>query len=257
MIRVSNLETAEMIKLVDNTKRDVVFGFSNEVAHLCDVIGLSADEVIHAGRFGYSRTDLPMPGPVGGPCLSKDSHILAQSMVDYGIVPEITKAARKVNEQQPFIIIEFLRKYLERLPGFPKKPIISLLGIAFKGKPATDDIRGTTAYSIFKALKEIYPDSEYWGYDPVVAPKIIEQFGLKPQLDAQKAVTQAHLVLILNNHPFFSTMPLEKWAYQMMRPGVIYDFWNHFKKENMGFPSDIQYIALGSHKHAMLEFINA
>lgn len=250
VVRVNNLETAEMIKLIDNTKRDVIFGFSNEVAHLCDVAGLSADEVINAGRFGYSRTDLPTPGPVGGPCLSKDSHILVQSMMEYGVVPEIIKAARNVNEQQSIIVVEFLKKFLSSLKDFPKKPIISLLGIAFKGKPATDDIRGSTAKCILEDLKSVLPDATFLGYDPVVKPNVIQEFGLSPQKEAEEAFRNASLVLILNNHPFFASMAIETWALSMARPGIIYDFWNNFRNENLCLPEGIQYVALGSHKYA-------
>ena len=72
VVQVSSLETAELIKLVDNAQRDVHFGLSNEVARIADAIGVSAVEVIRAGKLGYPRTQLPMPGPVGGPCLEKD-----------------------------------------------------------------------------------------------------------------------------------------------------------------------------------------
>jgi nucleotide sugar dehydrogenase len=250
VIRVSDLETAEMIKLIDNTKRDVSFGFSNEVAHLCDVAGLSANEVITAGRFSYSRTDLPLPGPVGGPCLSKDSHILIQSMMDYGIVPEIVAAARKINERQPTEVVGFLKQFLETQQGFPKNPIISLLGIAFKGRPATDDTRGTSAKSILKALEEAFPNAHFRGFDPVVSLDVIKEFGIQPQLDAKQAFAGSHLALILNNHPFFSSMPLETWALDMARPAVIYDFWNNFSRTNLCLPPEVKYIALGSHKYA-------
>lgn len=251
VIRVADLETAEMIKLIDNTKRDVMFGFSNEVAHLCDVAGLSANEVINAGRFGYSRTDIPMPGPVGGPCLSKDSHILVQSMLEYGVMPEITIAARKTNERQASDVVDFLEKFLKNLQGFPSNPIISLLGIAFKGKPATDDLRGTSACAIFDALKKSFPNSEFWGFDPVVQMDAIQKFGVHPKQHIQEAFTGSHVVLILNNHPFFFGMPLEKWTLDMARPGVIYDFWNNYNQESLHLPIGIQYIALGSHKYAL------
>lgn len=248
-IRVSSFETAEMIKLVDNTRRDVMFAFSNEVARMCNAAGLNIDEVITSGRFGYSRTDLPMPGPVGGPCLSKDPHILVQSMVDlYEIVPAITIAARKVNEEQPQEVVGFLKEFTSKIPGFPKRPIISLLGIAFKGKPATDDIRGTTAKPIFHALTLAFPEGEFYGYDPIVQKAVIEEFGLKPKSSLEDAIKGANLVLILNNHFEFCSMQIEDIALKLARPGVIYDFWNCFSKASMGLPKGVQYIALGSHR---------
>ncbi len=100
VVRVSDFETAEMIKLVAHTKRDVMFAYANEVAKVCDAVGISAEEVISSGRFGYSRTDLPLPGPVGGPSLSKDPYLLAESVAELGVIPELTLAARRVNERQ-------------------------------------------------------------------------------------------------------------------------------------------------------------
>ena len=71
IVTVSTPETAEIVKLVDNTFRDVQFAFANEVARLCDAFGVNAHEVISAGKLGYSRTNVALPGLVGGPCLEK------------------------------------------------------------------------------------------------------------------------------------------------------------------------------------------
>ena len=75
--------------MIDNTHRDVSFAFSNEIAHACDAAGVSAVEIIRAGKLGYPRTNLYMPGPVGGPCLSKDSHILSEGLRKFGIDMDI------------------------------------------------------------------------------------------------------------------------------------------------------------------------
>ena len=52
-----------MIKMIDNTQRDINFGFSNEIANVCDAVGVDALEVIQAGKLGYSRTNLPITWP--------------------------------------------------------------------------------------------------------------------------------------------------------------------------------------------------
>ena len=69
-----------MIKLIDNSSRDVFFAYANEIARACDVVGLDASEVINSGKLGYHRTDLAQPGLVGGPCLYKDPYIFSQSL---------------------------------------------------------------------------------------------------------------------------------------------------------------------------------
>ena len=247
VVRVSDVETAEMIKLIDNAQRDVAFAYANEVARACDAIGVSAAEVIQAGKLGYPRTNLPMPGPVGGPCLEKDSHILAEGLRELGIEPEITMAARRINEQQPAEVVRHLKQVTSKMPGFPARPSITLMGIAFKGQPATADLRGTMAKPIFEQMRLAFPEAIFRGFDAVVAKKEIRTFGIDPVDTLKEAFTGASLVLIMNNHPVFSAMPMEHLTSHMTRPSLVYDFWNCFKSDELHLPDGTAYMALGSH----------
>jgi UDP-N-acetyl-D-mannosaminuronic acid dehydrogenase len=251
VVRVADTETAEMIKLVDNAQRDVAFAYANEVARACDALGISAAEVIAAGKLGYPRTNLPLPGPVGGPCLEKDPHILAEGLREYGVEPEITVAARRLNEALPERSVAHIAATLEAA-RVPANPVIALLGIAFKGQPATDDLRGTMARPAFEALKRRFPGARYRGFDAVVAAEDIRGFGLEPCDSLGKALAGAHLALILNNHPVFSTMAIEELAGGMARPALVYDFWNFFKAGDLHLPEGVGYMALGSHGRARL-----
>lgn len=252
VVQVSDLETAEMIKLVDNSHRDVYLAYGNEVARMCDAMGMSAAEVIQMGRLGYPRTNVYMPGPVGGPCLEKDPHILAEGLEEFGIIPEISAAARLVNERQPREVIAYIAEIIKKLPGFPKQPVISLLGIAFKGRPETDDLRGTMARPIFNEIKKQFPEATFLGFDPVVPKKIIAEFGLQPCEKLEDAFHGAHLVLILNNHPLFGKMNLEELAAGLKKPAVVYDFWSNFSGRELSLPDGVGYMALGSHGRAIL-----
>lgn len=246
VVQVSGLETAELIKLIDNAQRDVSFGLSNEVARIADAIGVSAVEVIRAGKLGYARTNLPMPGPVGGPCLEKDSHILANGLRGFGISPEIIMAARRGNERQPAETIARLQKFCRQTAKLPPVPVITLAGIAFKGRPETDDLRGTMAKPILAALRKEFPDGQFRGFDAVVSPRLIrETFGLYPVATVADAFAGAHLVVIANNHPCFERMPLSALAEIMARPAVIFDFWNNFGATNVELPSNVIYTGLG------------
>jgi UDP-N-acetyl-D-mannosaminuronic acid dehydrogenase len=247
VVRVSDVETAEMIKLVDNSQRDVAFAYANEVARACDAIGVSAAEVIQAGKLGYPRTNLFMPGLVGGPCLEKDPHIFAEGLRERGIEPEITMAARKLNERQPTEIVNHIKQVTDGMAGFAKQPVIALMGIAFKGQPATDDLRGTMARPVFEQIKRAFPNAHFQGFDKVVPEKVIQDFGLQPVKTIEEAFDGTSLVLILNNHPFFSAMPLERLSAKMQRPGLVYDFWNCFKAQSLHLEKGVCYMALGSH----------
>ena len=252
IVRVSNLETAELIKLIDNAQRDVSFAYANEVARACDAIGVSAIEIIKAGKQGYSRTNLPMPGPVGGPCLEKDSYILSEGLLEYGFEPEITLVSRRANEKQPENTVNYLKGITSNLNDFNKTPTITLLGIAFKGKPVTDDLRGTMAKPVLNSLKKHFPDGHFRAYDAVVNPKDLKNIGLEPVKTIKEAFLKSSLVIIMNNHNIFSTLNIEDLSKLMKKPGIIYDFWNFYKTTDLKLPKDIFYIALGSHGLANL-----
>ncbi len=252
VVRVSEPETAEMIKMIDNTHRDVSFAFSNEIARLCDAAGISGVDVIQAGKLGYPRTSLSMPGPVGGPCLSKDPHILIEGLRGFGVEAEITAAARRINERQLAEIPALIGRLCQGFEGFSGRPEISLLGLAFKGRPATDDLRGTTARPIYKELKERFPEGRFRGYDAMVSPEAIADFGVRPCADLEDAFADASLVVVLNNHPVFENMPLADLAHRMRRPGLVYDLWNNFSANELQLPQGVGYAGLGNLAQAVL-----
>jgi len=248
VVQVASLETAEMIKLIDNSQRDVQFAFANEIARMCDAVGISAADVIQAGKLGYPRTNLPMPGPVGGPCLEKDSYILAEGLEPHGIEPEITLAARRVNERQPAETVATIQRWFaESVPPLPARPTIALAGLAFKGRPATDDLRGTTAQPILKALRTAFPGATFRGYDAVVpAAEIAQAFDIEPVESVAAALDGAHLLVIANSHLEFERLALDALAAAMARPGLVFDFWNNFAAAELSMPDGTAYMALGA-----------
>jgi len=229
IVLVSGIETAEIIKLVSNTFRDVQFAFANEVARVCDAFGVSAHEVISAGKLGYNRTNIPQPGLVGGPCLEKDPHILMESARTRGISLEITGAGRLVNERQPQETVDFISSEIERreLAG-PLK--INILGMAFKGQPETSDLRGSMSIKVLDALKKAHPDAQIGVYDPITPQEVLAaefpdelvftRFG--------DAVSGASVVVIANNHPSLGTISPRTINEFMSPDGFVYDYWNHF-----------------------------
>lgn len=245
-IEVSSYEAAELIKLVDNTYRDTRFAFSNEVARISEAYGVNIMEVIAAGKLGYSRTDLPLPGLVGGPCLEKDPHILAQSAADMGIEMEITKASRLVNERQPAEAVQTIHEEFSRR-GLGVKSKITILGMAFKGRPETDDLRGSMSIKVYNQVRRHFPKANYCLFDPVVGydnlSKSFPEATIELNLD--EACRDASLVIIANNHPIFSQNTLQDLLKNMNEQGFVYDFWNTFPKiDKTGHWS--RYFAIGN-----------
>lgn len=244
-VQVSTLETAEIIKLIDNTYRDVRFGFANEVARICDAWGVNAMEVIPGGKLGYPRTDVALPGLVGGPCLEKDPHILLQSMADRGLDLDITRAARRVNEGQPSETVRFI--LAEHARRAERAPRIALLGMAFKGIPATDDLRGSMALHVLAALRAQAPEAEIRLFDPVCAADQLSEAvpGATVAATMEAAVADADIAIIANNHPRFSESRPRHLLPRMAERGFIYDYWNHFS-ELRPYERGPDYFAVGN-----------
>ena len=246
IIRLGSLEAAEMIKLIDNTYRDVTFAFANEVARVCDAAGVDVVDVITAGKFGYPRTSIPMPGPVGGPCLEKDPYILAESLRGFGVEPTIALASRALNEAQPADLMRRLRLRTDRDPNWPRRPVIALMGLAFKGRPVNDDLRGTMARPLLSAIRAEYPTAFLRGFDALVRPEIIgEAFGIEPMPNIDAAISGANVVVIANNHPCFENLGWEDRSRMLSRPAVIYDLWNQARASELRLPEGVAYIGLG------------
>jgi UDP-N-acetyl-D-mannosaminuronic acid dehydrogenase len=227
IVRVSDLETAEMIKLVDNTSRDVRFAFANEVARACDAIGISAGEVIRAGKFEYPRTDVALPGLVGGPCLEKDPHILMASLAHTGTALEITAACRTVNERQPG---ETVNAIVARMAERAQPPFrVAVAGIAFKGRPETDDLRGSMSLKVIDALLARPEVGDVVLYDGVVSNADLEALELDVRIadDIVGACDGANALVIGNNHPEYGGLDLDGCVSAMAEGGFVYDYWAH------------------------------
>ncbi|MEM4091153.1 MAG: nucleotide sugar dehydrogenase, partial [Thermoplasmatales archaeon] len=141
IIRVSNPETAETIKMVDNYSRYVFLGLTNELALACESIGVDVLEVIKSAKDDYPRNaGLLLPGPgVGGSCLNKDPFIFRGILKRYGKDLEMIKSAQKVNSYIPFHVVDLIER-------FRPKGKVTLMGIAFKGD--TDDTRFSPSLTI-------------------------------------------------------------------------------------------------------------
>lgn len=251
VVHVSSLEAAEIIKLVDNTFRDVQFAFANEVARLCDAFQVNAHEVIVSGKLSYKRTNVPLPGLVGGPCLEKDPHILYQSAKTRGIDLEITRASRLVNERQPYETVKFITDEMARR-GMSDDANVALLGMAFKGIPATDDLRGSMSLKVLDALTKTLSGLTVRLYDSVISPHdlSIQVQGHIYCGTLTEAVKDADVIIIANNHPEYrQRQPLALLKIMKSR-GFIYDYWNQFSDLSTSERSD-SYFTVGNSMRIM------
>jgi UDP-N-acetyl-D-mannosaminuronic acid dehydrogenase len=224
-IEVSSLEAAEMIKLLNNSYRDMVFAYANEVALLCEKISIDANEVIKAANLGYSRSNIPVPGFVGGACLEKDPYILSNVAESVGFNPKLVMAARSINEFLPIHVAKRINNMLNSI-GKNKSAKIFVLGFGFKGKPETDDVRGSPTITLVSALKN-FGYSNIFGFDPVVKPEVIKSLKAFP-VNVEEGFNGADCIIFANNHNFFNSLDIEFLIGKMNKPAVFFDCWQIF-----------------------------
>jgi nucleotide sugar dehydrogenase len=243
-MRVSSMETAEVIKLLDNSFRDLFFAFGNEVALLCDAVGIDGVEVIQAANMGYARTNIASPGFVGGPCLEKDPHILEYSLAPFDFKPRLICTGRELNENLPGLVIHSLLKDLP-LDKLPATPIVSICGLAFKGRPETDDLRGTPVKILIQEIRRALPAAEIRGQDFAVSTEGILSLGLKPA-SIEEAFAGANLVIVANNNAKYQWLDYNELVKQMADPALVYDVWDVLQGVGLREQDRVIYRRLGS-----------
>lgn len=231
VITVSSLEAAEMVKLVNNTQRDYMFAFANEVAEICDVCSVSAIEVIRAGALNYPRAFNILPGPVGGPCLEKDPYILTEGVVQKGGQEGLALRARHFNEAMPSRSAALIASHRRGSNSATKKIVI--FGLAFKGRPETSDLRGSMAYPLIKHLQAHFPDAVIGGFDPSTDPEETKSFKIEIFDNAESAATDTDVIFFQTNNPRFQELNLTRLSGLMRNGALIYDYWNQFKDVNL------------------------
>ncbi len=242
LVRVSSLEAAEMIKLINNTYRDLTFAFANEVALIAERMGLSAPEMIHAANVDYPRSNVAQPGFVGGPCLEKDALILIDSLRKIDFKPKVIEEARKINQALPDHVATRILQELRGIRRSSARAKILITGFAFKGRPATEDVRGSAAIPLMRRLQS--SRVEVWGHDFVTPEKVIADLGARA-CTLEEGFEKADGVVIMNNHPGYQTAGLPELARRLRNPALLFDSWGLFTPEQFRGVAGLHYGTLG------------
>ncbi|HEV7400158.1 MAG TPA: nucleotide sugar dehydrogenase [Solirubrobacterales bacterium] len=195
VVVLSSPETAELSKLLENIFRSVNIALVNELAQLCDRLGIDIWEVVDAAStkpFGFMRFD---PGPgMGGHCLPVDPFYLAFKAREHDFYPEFIELAGKVNQTQPAFCVE----RIERALNDAGKPVngskILILGVSYKA--GVGDIRESPSLKIAKKLIGLGGDVSY--HDPHVPA--LQDLGLS-SVELDEALRSCDLAAIVTAHP--------------------------------------------------------
>jgi UDP-N-acetyl-D-mannosaminuronic acid dehydrogenase len=242
LVRVESLEAAELAKLINNSFRDLVFAFANEAALLAAQFDLDVVEVIKAANKGYGRDPVPLPSPgVGGPCLTKDPHIMAAIRGRDPSGPTLSEHGRAVNERMCEFVVERILEQLLALRKDPARCRVVACGIAFKGRPETADVRESTGVAIARRLQAA--GAEVFGHDYVVQPDVVRACGIEP-VDMPDGGAGADAVLFLNNHPLYAQLDLSALVATMAPRPLVFDGWHAFRSADVLGDREAAYLGL-------------
>ena len=167
---VSNIKTAEAVKVVENSQRDINIAFMNEVAIICDKLKIDTAEVLDGMNTKWNALGF-RPGLVGGHCIGVDPYYLTSAAEKHGYHSQIILNGRKVNDSMGAFVADAAIKEMIEAGMAPKKATVVILGITFKEN--CPDTRNSKVVDIIRRLKEYEIEplvTDNWA-DPVVAKR--------------------------------------------------------------------------------------
>lgn len=150
-VPVSTIKTAEAVKVVENSQRDINIAFVNEVAMICDRMDIDTDEVIYGMNSKWNALGF-RPGLVGGHCIGVDPYYLTNAAEMLGYHSQIILNGRKVNDSMGAFVADAAIKQMIEAGLAPKKANVIILGITFKEN--CPDTRNSKVVDIINRLKE-------------------------------------------------------------------------------------------------------
>ncbi|OVE81649.1 hypothetical protein BVY03_03345 [bacterium K02(2017)] len=244
IVNVDCLESAEVVKLINNTYRDLVFAFSNEVSYLCDRYNLDAFNVIQAANEGYPRNPIPTPSPgVGGTCLSKDPHLYGchNNQNEFKEIC-LGNASREINKKGVDYVCWQFNKFLKRMHLKAKDLPILVMGLAFKGLPETSDYRNSPGVDLIQELKKM--GCHVSVYDAVLKKSDMAEFG-KVYDEASAALKGHKAVFFMNNHPYNTKFELYSGLKSLAAPALVFDGFGLINKNEVQSIDGITYSTMG------------
>jgi len=227
--------TAEMVKLMENTYRDVNIAIANEFSRLADKFGVDVWEAIPIANL-HPRVKILNPGPgVGGHCISVDPWFFVEA------APELTPLiyhSRQVNDAQPHFVVDVVKRALGSLKG--KK--IAALGLAYK--PDVDDLRESPAVEVVHSLQK--EGAQVLACEPFKPDANLPGVTIAPAFE--DSVRDADAILFLVRHSEFTKLSPEEVATKTKARTVIdtVNGWDSSLWQKAGF----RFIKLGSGKPA-------
>lgn len=200
--RVSNIKTAEAVKVIENSQRDINIAFMNEIAMICDRLNIDTDEVLAGMNTKWNALGFK-PGLVGGHCIGVDPYYLTNIAERLGYHSQIILNGRQVNDSMGVFVADAAIKEMIEAGMAPKKATVVILGLTFKEN--CPDTRNSKVVDIINRLKEydINPFvTDRWA-DAAVAE---HEYGV--ELIPWEEVPKADCVIVAVGHNEYRSMSM-------------------------------------------------
>jgi UDP-N-acetyl-D-mannosaminuronic acid dehydrogenase len=225
IVSTTTSTSAELAKLFTNVYRYVTFALANEFALLAEVHGQDAHDIIRMANAEYPRGGIPLPGPCGGPCLTKDGYFLVEDL----IFPDFILTAWKLNEGVPAHMVRRLKQSLDQRSRTLASANVCVLGLGFKAE--SDDTRMSPAVRMIELLR---------GEGATVT--VCDPYFESP--DVSSAVADADAVVLATNHSAFRELSFLQSLKRSDPPPVLVDCWGAWD-ENQAAAANIELITFG------------
>jgi UDP-N-acetyl-D-mannosaminuronic acid dehydrogenase len=230
----TDILTAEVAKVVENTYRDVNIAFANEMALVCESLGVDVFKVRELVNTLPNDPKNPASNPVrnmhfpgagtGGHCLPKDPWLLKYGLDTYGkfkFFPKITVDSRDTNDYMPVHVVDLVEDALTEHGKKLKGAKVAILGVAFLEN--SDDTRNTPSAALYAELKKR-------GAKPVLHDPIVRDFELPFTSNLDEALKDADAAVLSTKHKEYLNLDLEKMKGELATP-VLVDGRNAFTSE--------------------------
>lgn len=191
-LHLTNLKTAEFVKLMENTYRDVNIALANEFAKIAEENRVDVWEAIELANR-HPRVDVMKPGPgVGGHCIAVDPHFLTSSSTRSSLI----MGSREINDSMPSYVLRLVKNLLKG----EKNVTITIFGVAYKGN--VDDTRESPATRFIKL-------AENDGFEVKVYDPHVKRYE-KELLDIEDATAESSAIIIITDHDEFRKIDPKK-----------------------------------------------
>ncbi|HEY9829309.1 MAG TPA: nucleotide sugar dehydrogenase [Stenomitos sp.] len=234
--RTPSIKVAEAAKVIENTQRDLNIALMNELALICDRIGIRTTDVLAAANTKWNF--LPFtPGLVGGHCIGVDPYYLTTKAEELGYHPQVILAGRRINDSMGAYLGQRLVKLLVQANLPIKNVRVGILGLTFKEN--VPDIRNSRVPDIVAELQQfgIHPLI----HDPIADPnEVYQEYGI--QLAAWQDLSHLDAIVLAVSHQAYLEMPREQLLASVRPNGVLMDVKSALNPATM--PPNVTYWSL-------------